>query len=396
MRAAAGRLDGKTGEGWNSGARDFSGSIIKAMQGLHLTADLSGCPGTTPVMIDPAALRALCVGAVVEAGLTPVGELFHRFGDGGGITGIVLLAESHLAVHTWPELGAVTLDVYVCNYGADNSHRAEALLARLESALGATQATRHRLQRGKRPQPPGRAAAMNLPALILAAGRGERMRPLTDATPKPLLPVHGKPLIEWHLEALARDGVREVVINTAWLEDRFPAALGDGRRWGLKVHYSMEGRDHGGALETAGGIAKALPWLGECFWLVSGDIHVPGFRFEAALAQAFAQGADDARLWLVDNPDFNPAGDFALAGDRVQREVPERPLTYANIALIRRRLVRSIVPGQHAKLNALLFDSAAAGRLGGERLHGPWHNLGTPAQLAALNAGHGRRPAQPA
>ncbi|TXI95924.1 MAG: nucleotidyltransferase family protein, partial [Aquabacterium sp.] len=97
----------------------------------------------------------------------------------------------------------------------------------------------------------------NLPALILAAGRGERMRPLTDTTPKPLLCVKGKPLIEWHLEALARDGVREVVINTAHLEDQFPAVLGDGARWGLRITYSMEGRDHGGALETAGGMAQA-------------------------------------------------------------------------------------------------------------------------------------------
>jgi hypothetical protein len=118
-------------------------------------------------------------------------------------------------------------------------------------------------------------------ALILAAGRGERMRPLTDTTPKPLLPVRGQPLIVHHLVALAAAGVREVVINTAWLEEQFPAALGDGARWGLKIHYSMEGRDHGGALETAGGIAKALPWLAprgeEAFWVVSGDVFLPGF-----------------------------------------------------------------------------------------------------------------------
>ncbi|OYU74028.1 MAG: mannose-1-phosphate guanylyltransferase, partial [Burkholderiales bacterium PBB5] len=100
-------------------------------------------------------------------------------------------------------------------------------------------------------------------ALILAAGRGERMRPQTDTCPKPLLPVAGRPMIEWHLMALAAAGVREVVINTAWLEDHFPAALGDGSRWGLAIHYSMEGRDHGGPLETAGGIAKALPLLGD-------------------------------------------------------------------------------------------------------------------------------------
>src|SRR5581483_5457756 len=100
-------------------------------------------------------------------------------------------------------------------------------------------------------------------ALILAAGRGERMRPLSDHRPKPLLEVRGKPLIAWHLEALARAGVREVVVNTAWLEEQFEPALGDGARWGLRIRYSMEGRDHGGALETAGGIAKALPLLGD-------------------------------------------------------------------------------------------------------------------------------------
>lgn len=227
----------------------------------------------------------------------------------------------------------------------------------------------------------------NLKALILAAGRGERMRPLTDACPKPLLPVHGQPMIEWHLAALARAGVREVVINTAWLEDQFPATLGDGRRWGLTIHYSMEGRDHGGALETAGGIAKALPLLGERFWLVSGDIVAPGFDFSAEAAQAFAASTDDAHLWLVPNPDFHPSGDFALdAAGRVQRPADgqPRPLTYANLALVHARLVAGITPGTRAPLGPRLFAAAAAGRLGGSVLQGPWQNVGTPAQLAAL------------
>jgi S-adenosylmethionine decarboxylase len=119
------------------------------MQGLHLTADLHGCDPALSVMTDTAALRALCLSASAGAELTAVGELFHRFGVGGqGITGVVLLAESHLAVHTWPELGAVTLDVYVCNFGADNSARAEALLAALEAAFAPTLVERHRLQRG--------------------------------------------------------------------------------------------------------------------------------------------------------------------------------------------------------------------------------------------------------
>jgi len=121
-------------------------------------------------------------------------------------------------------------------------------------------------------------------AIILAAGRGERMRPLTDHTPKPLLKVRGKPLIEWHIEALAKAGVREMVVNTAWLEERIVETLGDGSRFGVRLHYSLEGRDHGGALETAGGIAKALPLLIErdddVFWVVSGDIFMPGFAFD--------------------------------------------------------------------------------------------------------------------
>ena len=231
------------------------------------------------------------------------------------------------------------------------------------------------------------AAFDNLPALILAAGRGARMRPLTDACPKPLLPVAGRPMIEWHLLALAAAGVRQVVINTAWLEDQFPAVLGDGRRFGLAIHYSHEGRDHGGALETAGGIAKALPQLGDSFWLVSGDIVAPGFRFDAATAQRFAAGQDHAHLWLVPNPDFHAAGDFALQGDRVQRPPAgtPRPLTYANIALVRASLVAGITAGQHAPLGPCLFTSADAGRLGGTLLPGAWHNVGTPAQLEAVN-----------
>jgi len=229
-------------------------------------------------------------------------------------------------------------------------------------------------------------------ALILAAGRGERMRPLTDATPKPLLPVRGKPLVEWHLEALARAGVREVVVNTAWLEAQFPAALGDGARWGLSIHYSMEGRDHGGALETAGGIRKALPWLApqgdEAFWVVSADIYMPGFGFDARLAQDFAAGTDLGLLWLVPNPGFHARGDFDLDGTRLRRAAAGAPLawTYANVALLRPALVASLPLGRRVPLGPLLFEAAAADRLAGRVLDGPWHNLGTPAQLAALDA----------
>ena len=229
--------------------------------------------------------------------------------------------------------------------------------------------------------------AANLPVLILAAGRGERMRPLTDDCPKPLLPVWGRPMIEWQLDALARDGVREVVVNTAWLEEQFPAALGDGARWGLRIRYSMEGRDHGGALETAGGIAKALSWLGEAFWLASGDVVAPGFRFDATAAARFAAGADDACLWLVPNPPFHAEGDFDLdAAHRVSRPGAgaPRPYTYANLALMRACLVDGVAPGAHAALGPLLFASAAAGRLAGRRWEGAWHNVGTMAQWQAM------------
>ena len=222
--------------------------------------------------------------------------------------------------------------------------------------------------------------ARPLRAIVLAAGLGERMRPLTDTTPKPLLPVFGRPLIEWHLLALARDGVREVLINTAWLEDRFPAVLGDGSRFGLAIRWSHEGRDFGGALETAGGIATALPWLAEdgrdAFWVVSGDIWAPDFRFEAATAARFLASDHDAHLWLVPNPPYHPRGDFD-AGDGTR-------LTYANLALMRPRLLAGTPAGRRAALGPLLLDGVAAGRIGLERYAGRWENVGTPAQLAAL------------
>jgi len=226
-------------------------------------------------------------------------------------------------------------------------------------------------------------------ALILAAGRGERLRPLTDHTPKPLLPVRGRPMIEWHLLALAAAGVREVVINTAWLEPMFPAALGDGARFGLRIHYSTEGRDHGGALETAGGIAKALPFLApngdEAFWVVSGDIHAPGFGFDRADWAAFSESADLGLLWVVPQPAFRPAGDFALAsGGRLLRR-GALAWTYANLALLRPEMVSGVAPDRPAPLGPCLFRAADAGRLAGRAWTGEWHNVGTPEQLAALN-----------
>ena len=238
-------------------------------------------------------------------------------------------------------------------------------------------------------------------AIILAAGRGERMRPLTDATPKPLLKVHGRPLIEWHLQALARDGVREVVVNTAWLEDQIPAALGDGSRWGLRIRYSMEGRDHGGALETAGGIATALPLLvdgpDECFWVVSGDIHAPGFVFDAAQGERFAAGPLLAHLWLVPNPAFHAKGDFGLDADGMGLADGPGPdglrWTYANLALCRASLCAGIAPGTKAALGPLLFAGMRQRRISAQVWHGAWENVGTPAQLERLNSPPGRHAA---
>ena len=237
--------------------------------------------------------------------------------------------------------------------------------------------------------------------MILAAGRGARMRPLTDAVPKPLLRVHGRPLIEWHLEALARAGVREVVINTAWLEEQIVAALGDGARWGLTIRYSMEGRDHGGALETAGGIAKALPLLvdhpDDAFWLVSGDIFAPGFSFDAGAVARFAHGSACAHLWLVANPPYHPRGDFGLdasgmaLADVVLADACAAPgaagvtWTYANLALCRAALVASVLPGSRSALGPLLFAAMRERRISAEVYAGGWENVGTPGQLEALN-----------
>jgi N-acetyl-alpha-D-muramate 1-phosphate uridylyltransferase len=232
-----------------------------------------------------------------------------------------------------------------------------------------------------------------LPALILAAGRGERMRPLTDHTPKPLLPVHGKPLIVWQLEALARDGVRDVVVNTAWLADQFPAALGDGARFGLRIRYSMEGRDHGGALETAGALATAAPLIGNArCWVVAGDAWLPDFRFDAAAARAFAAGDDLACLWLVPNPPHHPRGDFGLregahgAGRLFIADDPSATerLTYSTVGLIHSKLVSGVAPGQRSALRPHLDAAIAAGCVGGRLYTGRWADVGSVARWQAL------------
>jgi len=220
-------------------------------------------------------------------------------------------------------------------------------------------------------------------ALILAAGRGERLRPLTDATPKPLLRAGGRALIEWQVERLAAGGFRELVVNHAHLGEQIEAALGDGSRFGVRIRYSPESP----ALETAGGVARALPLLGaEPFVVVSGDIHT-GFDFAtlAARIEAIARDPRDvvAHFVLVDNPPWHAAGDMALAGGRVRREGPR--LTYGNIAVFHPEAFRAIEPGARVKLFPWMYRFVEEGRVTGERYCGPWDNVGTAEQLAALD-----------
>jgi MurNAc alpha-1-phosphate uridylyltransferase len=218
-------------------------------------------------------------------------------------------------------------------------------------------------------------------AMILAAGRGERMRPLTDHTPKPLLQAGGKALIVWLIEQLAAAGCSELVINHAWLGGRIEAALGDGRAWGVRIAYSREEA----ALETAGGIATALALLGDApFAAVNGDIHCD-YDF-ARLARALPLADDaDAHLVLVDNPPQHPHGDFTLDGGRVGNGDGPR-LTFAGIGVYRPRLFGGIAPGTRAPLAPLLRAAADRGAVAGERHTGWWTDVGTPERLAALDA----------
>lgn len=232
-------------------------------------------------------------------------------------------------------------------------------------------------------------------AIVLAAGRGERMRPLTDRTPKPLLPVRGKALIEWHLEGLARGGVTEVVVNTAWLEEQIVATLGDGSRYGLSIRYSLEGRDHGGALETAGGLKKALPLLRlapeEPFWYVAADVHAPGFAFDAAALRRFGASGALGHLWMVSNPPQHPGGDFGIADGRAVAGSEGARFTWSGIGAFRAGFVDDLMtdfePGAKARMRPYLDAAIAAGRLGAELWPGAWADVGTPERLAALQQG---------
>jgi len=214
-------------------------------------------------------------------------------------------------------------------------------------------------------------------AIVLAAGRGERMRPLTDGVPKPLLEVGGRALIEYHLHALAAAGVRQVVVNLSWLGERIRAVLGDGSGYGLQISYSEEGPV---PLETGGGIERALPLLGEgAFLVVNGDVWT-----DQSFAALEAPPDSLAHLLLVANPAHHPRGDFALGPDgRIGREGDR--LTYAGIGLIDPALFAGCAPGRFP-LKPLLDRALEAGRLTGQRLEGHWIDVGTPARLAELDA----------
>ncbi|HEX6828194.1 MAG TPA: nucleotidyltransferase family protein [Burkholderiales bacterium] len=219
--------------------------------------------------------------------------------------------------------------------------------------------------------------------MLLAAGRGERMRPLTDSVPKPLLEAGGHALIEWQLLRLSRAGFGDIVVNHAHLGALIEERLGDGARFGLRIRYSAEGE----ALETAGGIARALPLLGAApFLVVNADIYCE-FDF-AGLVPALEKlardaGGDLSHLVLVDNPQHHPGGDFGLAGDRVVEQEPR--LTFSGIGCYRPELFAGVPSGARAKLAPLLREAVATGRAGGERFAGRWLDVGTPERLAALD-----------
>ena len=233
---------------------------------------------------------------------------------------------------------------------------------------------------------------MSIRAMILAAGRGERMRPLTDATPKPLLEVQGRALMQWPMEALASGGFTELVINTAWLGEQIPERFG-ARYQDSTLSYSHEGRDFGGALETAGGIVRALPLLGDIFWVIAGDVFAPDFLFTQLAVDRFASSGRLAHLWLVPNPAHNLKGDFGIGADGAALNDAAQKYTFSTIALYRSELFAppycAIPPGNaqgvKAALAPLLRTAMIAGHVSAEMYTGQWTDVGTPDRLRDLN-----------
>lgn len=215
--------------------------------------------------------------------------------------------------------------------------------------------------------------------MLLAAGRGERMRPLTDHTPKPLLEVGGKPLIVWHIEKLAQAGFTELVINHAHLGQQIETTLGDGKQFGVSIQYSDEGK----ALETAGGIAYALHLLGNSpFAVINSDIYCE-YDFTQLSSHAAKLNADMAHLVLVDNPEQHPKGDFGLNNGRVTESTPK--LTFSGIGIYTPTLFKHIVRGTIAPLAPLLREQIALGKISGEHYSGRWVDVGTPQRLQQLD-----------
>ncbi len=258
-------------------------------------------------------------------------------------------------------------------------------------------------------------------ALLLAAGRGERMRPLTDHTPKPLLPVHGQPLMQWAMQGLQRGGVSNLVINTAWLGEQIPqhfgAAFDTAGLAPMHLHYSQEGVDFGGALETAGGIARALPQLADVFWVAAGDVFAPNFEFAPEAYERFKASAQLAHIWLVPNPEHNLGGDFGLSSDGLALNLPkwatttghdelhskattsghaiQQPrYTFSTIALYKRAFFKAAwcdIPagnpaGVKAPLAAMLRAAMNNSAVSASLYTGAWTDVGTPERLAQLNA----------
>lgn len=271
------------------------------------------------------------------------------------------------------------------------------------------------------------ASEVTVAAMLLAAGRGERMRPLTDTCPKPLLRVQGKPLMQWPLEALAQGGFSPVVINTAWLGEQIeaqflsifatepspilrkqllnkeqitPATVAPP----VALRYSHEGRDFGGALETAGGIARALPQLGDVFWVLAGDVFAPDFVFSPEAVARFVASDKLAHLWLVPNPEHNPRGDFGLSAEglalNLQADDTQSRYTYSTMGLYRAALFAPpwcTIPagnpdGTKAALAPLLRAAMAQNRISAELYTGRWTDVGTPARLQQLNTVQGAAP----
>lgn len=224
-------------------------------------------------------------------------------------------------------------------------------------------------------------------AMILAAGRGERMRPLTDHTPKPLLKVGGKPLIVWHIENLAKAGFKEIIINHAHLGQQIEDALGDGKNWSVCIQYSPEKV----ALETAGGIANALPLLGdEPFLVVNGDVFTD-INFKATALQASIHEASRdmknprAHLVLINNPPQHPKGDFAIE-DGLLKNTGEPMLTFSGVGVYHPDLFAGIPRGKPAKLAPLLRQAIAENQATAEHFQGVWHDIGTPERLHELDS----------